>query len=60
MGTESIYGAAHRMHGARQFIRWAFSNWLRHAMPLVKKMIEAERAKESIYMRAYYMSRQAQ
>jgi len=57
--TESIYGAAHRMHGVQRFTRWAFSKWLKFSMPIVKKMIEEQRAQESIYMRAYYISRQA-
>ncbi len=55
---ESIYEATNRMHGARLFMDWAFSQWFRHAMPIVKKKIEEERAKESVYVRAYYLSRQ--
>lgn len=57
--SESIYEATNRIYGARQFMRWAFNQWLKHAMPIVKKKIEEERAKGSIWSRAYYMSRQA-
>lgn len=57
--SESIYEATNRIYGARQFMRWAFNQWLKHAMPIVKKKIEEERAKESVYVRAWYLSREA-